>query len=179
MGKRVQREYQWIHSAILPRVHRFHHDLGRRNRYTEQKINRHKSLGKYLLKQINPGDLVVRDMGYFVTDSFKLIGEMSAFWLTRVLVHVAIIFSSGSSLEKRPKSLFNNFIAEEGLVRTCGMRARLGAVRAYKKTATQRRRARNAMSKGRASYLTLVRDGWHILLTYVSSDVTAKELFEV
>ena len=42
-----------------------------------------KSLGKYLLNQIKPGDLVVRDMGYFVTESFKLIGEMPAFWLTR------------------------------------------------------------------------------------------------
>jgi IS4 transposase len=59
------------------------------------------------------------------------------------------------------------------------MRARLVAVIADKKTATQRRRSRNAKSKGRASSQALVRDGWHILLTNVSSDVTAKELFEI
>ena len=138
-----------------------------------------KSLGKYLLNQIKPGDLVVRDMGYFVTESFKLIGEMSAFWLTRVPANVAITLSNGSSLEKRLKPLFNNFIDEEVSVGTCGMRARLVAVRADKKTATQRRRARNAQSKGRASSQALVRDGWHILLTNVSSDVTPKELFEI
>jgi hypothetical protein len=138
-----------------------------------------KSLGKHLLNKINPGDLVVRDMGYFVTESFKLIREMSAFWLTRVPANVAITFSNGSSLEKRLRPLSNNFIDEEVSVGTCGMRARLVAVRADKKTATQRRRARNAKSKGRASSQALVRDGWHILLTNVSSDVTAKELFEI
>ncbi|PQJ30159.1 hypothetical protein BSZ32_17895 [Rubritalea profundi] len=138
-----------------------------------------KSLGKHLLNQINPGDLVIRDMGYFVTESFKLIGEMSAFWLTRVPTNVAITFSNGSSLEKRLRPLSNNFIDEEVSVGTCGMCARLVAVRADKKTAIQRRKARNARSKGRASSQALVRDGGHILLTNVSSDVTAKELFEI
>jgi hypothetical protein len=95
-----------------------------------------KSLGKHLLNQINPGDLVVRDMGYLVTESFKLIGEMSAFWLTRVPTNVAITFSNGSSLEKRLRPLSNNFIDEEVSVGTCGMCARLVAVRADKKTAT-------------------------------------------
>ena len=118
-------------------------------------------------------------MGYFVTESFKLIGEMSAFWLTRVPANVAITLSNGSSLEKRLKPLSSNFIDEEVSVGTCGMRARLVAVRADKKTATQRRRARNSQSKGRASSQALVRDGWHILLTNVSSDVTPKELFEI
>jgi len=138
-----------------------------------------KELGKYLLKQIEPGDLVVRDMGYFVTESFKNIDEMSAFWLTRVPANVSITFSDGASLEKSLRSLSNNFIDEEVLVGACGMRARLVAVRADKKTARQRRRTRNAKSKGRASSQALVRDGWHILLTNVSSDVTPKELFEI
>ena len=123
-------------------------------------------------------------MGYFVTESFKLISEMSAFWLTRVPANVAITFSNGSSLEKRLRPLSNNFIDEEVSVGTCGMRARLVAVRADKKTAIlvfdlPRRRARNAKSKGRASSQALVRDGWHILLTNVNSDVTAKELFGI
>lgn len=138
-----------------------------------------KELGKHLLKQIKPGDLVVRDMGYFVTEGFKIIAEMSAFWLTRVPANVAITFSNGSSLERRLRPLSNNFIDEEVLVGSCGMRARLVAVRADKKTATQRRRTRNSKSKGRASSQALVRDGWHILLTNVSSDVTAKELFDI
>ncbi len=59
------------------------------------------------------------------------------------------------------------------------MRARLVAVRVDKDTARKRRRLRNEKSKGRASSEALVRDGWHILLTNVSSEVTTKELFEI
>ena len=59
------------------------------------------SLGKYLLNQIMPGDLVVRDLSYFGTASFKIIGEMSAFWLTRVPANVSITLKISSMRQRR------------------------------------------------------------------------------
>jgi hypothetical protein len=45
-----------------------------------------KELGKALLGLVKAGDLVLRDMGYFVIESFQIIASKGAFWLTRLLM---------------------------------------------------------------------------------------------
>jgi hypothetical protein len=139
-----------------------------------------KELGKALLGLVKAGDLVLRDMGYFVIESFQIIASKGAFWLTRLPANVSVTFLDGTAIEKRLRSRANTFIDEEVYVGKCGMKARLLAVRADDDIAAKRRRDRNAKSKGQqASSQSLVRDGWHILLTNVGTDVTAKELFDI
>ena len=58
-----------------------------------------KDLGKELLPLVKSGNLVVRDMGYFIVESFKEIENKSAFWLSRLPANVSVCFLNGSSLE--------------------------------------------------------------------------------
>lgn len=138
-----------------------------------------KSIGKNLVNQVRPGDLVLRDMGYFVVSEFVRIEELEACWLSRLPAHTKIALKSE-----------NTFDALEDLLRKTGRNqrtidlrvkmsnarfgCRLVAVRAKKSVIKQRRKERlkAGFKKGKTeeaikSSLGWKRDGWHILVTNV------------
>jgi len=141
-----------------------------------------KKLGKQLVENIGEGDLVLRDMGYFSMESFREIEKKSAFWISRLPSSVTIMLENGDPLEKRLRARKNNFIDETVTVGLSeGFKARLVAVRAEDRVAQERRRSRKkvAMKFGnQPKNQSLIRDGWHIILTNLSADYRATELFD-
>jgi hypothetical protein len=138
-----------------------------------------KTIGKVILDVVKKNDLVLRDMGYFSSAVFNDIVKMKAFWLSRLPANVGVELLDGSSLEKQLRPLSNTMIDTEVFVGKDRLRCRLVAVRADAKLATRRRRIRKKASKNKPSQQSLVRDGWHILLTNLTDSATKEELFEI
>ena len=59
-----------------------------------------KEIGKDLVDLVQGGDLVLRDMGYFIIAEFVLIAKLLASWLSRVPANVVITNHSGYRIEK-------------------------------------------------------------------------------
>ena len=138
-----------------------------------------KKTGSEILKFIKKGDLILRDMGYFSHAVFMAIKKRKGHWLSRLPANVKVLLADGSKLEKKLRSRSNKFIDEEVLVGDEGLRCRLVAARADDKLAQKRRRNRIKSSKNKPSQQSLVRDGWHILLTNLDDEMKSEELFEI
>lgn len=138
-----------------------------------------KKIGKSILNFVKRNDLILRDMGYFSISIFKAIEKLKAFWLSRLPANVTVTMKDGSSLEKRLRSRSNNVIDEVVYVGEEHMPCRLVAVRADDKLAAQRRRLRRKKSKQEPSQQSLVRDGWHLMLTNLPSKVSRNEVFDL
>lgn len=138
-----------------------------------------KIIGREILKFIKKGDLILRDMGYFAHAMFAEIERLKGNWLSRLPANGSVTLLCGSSLEKKLRLRSNNMIDEEVIVGSEGLRCRLVAVRADDELARKRRRARKKSSKNTPSQKSIVRDGWHILLTNLDEEITKKELFEI
>jgi len=59
-------------------------------------------LANRIIKYVQAGDLVIRDLGYFVLKSFKLIAELGAYFLSRFLPNVKIYINKD---DKSPTDL--------------------------------------------------------------------------
>ncbi|MEO1860765.1 MAG: IS4 family transposase, partial [Verrucomicrobiales bacterium] len=142
-----------------------------------------KKLGEHLLSDVAKGDLVLRDMGYFGCAALNLIAEKEAFWISRLPSSINVFTSNGEPLEKKLRSRKNHFIDEVVTLGNDGAtKVRLVGIRADDALAAQRRRSRKTVAQkfgNSPKYQSLVRDGWHLILTNLDQDVTAKELFEI
>ena len=142
-----------------------------------------KKLGEHLLIDVAKGDLVLRDMGYFGCAALNLIAEKEAFWISRLPSSINVFTSNGEPLERRLRSRKNHFIDEVVTLGNDGAtKIRLVGIRADDALAAQRRRSRKTVAQkfgNSPKYQSLVRDGWHLILTNLDQDVTAKELFEI
>lgn len=138
-----------------------------------------KSLGKRILDIVSKNDLVLRDMGYFSVEIFAALSEKLAFWLSRLPANVNVSTLDGIPLEKLLRSRKNNRLDLTVRVGSSGLQCRLVAVRADDKLAAKRRRERRQNSKNKPSQQTLIRDGWHILLTNLDEAHSSKDLFEI
>jgi len=58
-----------------------------------------KLIGKETLLEVEAGDLVLRDMGYFIIEEFSVIEELNAWWLTRLPLTTDVSLESGKALE--------------------------------------------------------------------------------
>lgn len=136
-------------------------------------------IGKEALTQLLPGDLVLRDMGFFVLSEFSYIEEQGAYWQSRVPLNVDLTLEDEISLEKhlrcaKGKIVDVNVLAGKAEQKHC----RLVAVRAHSKIARERRKQRRqqAKTKGKApSQKGLVRDGWHLMLTNLTEQQASAE----
>ena len=141
-----------------------------------------KKIGRQLVEDISKGDLVLRDMGYFSIESFRQIEQCSAFWISRLPSSVSITLADGSSLEKRLRSRKCDFVDEVVTVGLSGeFKARLVAVRAPDEVAQQRRRSRRKTADkfgNKPKKESLIRDGWHLILTNLDTSFKASELFD-
>lgn len=143
----------------------------------EKATTQDRVLGKENLHLFGAGDLVVRDMGYFSMDSFRMIENQGAHWLSRVSVQVKITLPNGRALETLLSKPQMNFLDVEVVMGTQGQKCRLIAYRATEEIAEKRRRHRKntKKQKRKTTQKSLLRDGWHILLTSLSRELLAAE----
>ena len=131
-----------------------------------------KSIGKETLIETQSGDLFLRDMGYFCLSEFCEIEKRNAYWLTRLPLTTNVFFNNGKDLEKllrNPKSDLLDLDVEVGNeYKNC----RLIAVRASEEVTRKRRRERRKKAKEQGKKTcakALIRDGWHIMLTNLTT----------
>jgi len=133
-----------------------------------------KTLGKKLVDMVQPKDLVLRDMGYFIVNEFQRIETMGAFWLSRMPANVCAFMEDGRTLDECLKSFKGKELDKPvNLLNEKGLRVRLIAIRAEKQVAEKRRRDRIKAAKKNGKTPTkksLLRDGWHIMVTNVDND---------
>ena len=130
-----------------------------------------KTIGADLLDELVPNDLVLRDMGYFGVDNFQIIDVLNAFWLSRLPLTVDVVTARGVALEKVLKSHRGNTIDIAVKLTSKAHPTRIIAIRASPQETEKRRREHraDARKKGRTvPKKTLIRDGWHLMVTNVS-----------
>lgn len=132
-----------------------------------------KLIGKETLLEVEAGDLVLRDMGYFIIEEFSVIEELNAWWLTRLPLTTDVSLESGKALEKLLKTTKNDVLDLQASIGRQRKKCRLVAIRAEKTVARRRRteRRQKARIKGKQpSQKALIRDGWHIMLTNLEKE---------
>lgn len=147
----------------------------------EKATEQDRAIGNESLHAILPGDLVLRDMGYFKIPCFIDIEQMGAHWLSRLPLNCNAQSLEGQSLDSLLKKSKKAVVEMEVLLGDSHQhRCRLVAVRADGKIVQEKRRKRRlaAKTKGRLpSPKGLIRDGWHIMVTSLNPDeATAQEL---
>ena len=141
-----------------------------------------RTLGKKILHEVGPGDLVLRDMGYFAMADFIAIEERGADWMSRLPVQLTVILANGKALETALVDARNNFIDCEVTIGKKDQKCRLVGYRADPKIASERRRRRleENKRKGRkteSKKQANLRDNWHLMLTSVSKErIAPKDL---
>ena len=136
-----------------------------------------KTIGKDFLAQVRPGDLVVRDMGYFSLGEFRFIAESRGFWLSRLPLGVGVGVSMEQkgrtrTLEEALKRCKKDRLDIEVRVGAEGEICRLVAERATPDVAVARRAKRRKAARecGKSPCPKgLIRDGWHLMLTNMSA----------
>ena len=133
-----------------------------------------KEIGKDLVDLIREGDLVLRDMGYFVIAEFALIARLLASWLSRVPVSVIIRDLSGRKIEDRLRSCQSDrWDGEVLLGEKEKHRCRIIAVRASQEVARRnlKEASERAASRGKTlSKAQRERCHWHLLVTNLSAN---------
>lgn len=104
-----------------------------------------------LLQHVLPGDLVVRDMVYFVLENFRIIESLDAYWLSRLPLTADVTTEQGVSLEKLLATHRGDQLDLTVKLTAERHSARLVAIRASKQETAKRRREHraNAKEKGR------------------------------
>jgi len=143
-----------------------------------------KEIGKDLVDIVQKGDLVLRDMGYFVIAEFALIAELPASWLSRVPVSVIIRELSGSKIEETLRACQSErwdgvvLLGEKEKLpcRLIAVRASPEVARQNLKEARERAASRGkTLSKGQRE-----RCHWHLLVTNLSaSELSVREAGEL
>lgn len=135
-----------------------------------------KAIGKDLIDNVKPGDLVLRDLGYFAVKEFIRIEQVKAYWLSRLPLStkVRVITEDG---EQTLESVLKSTCTREKkldldvVITNSNLPCRLVAVRADKSVAKQRRKERRKSGSEVYKETGLVRDGWHILLTNIEVEL--------
>jgi hypothetical protein len=132
-----------------------------------------KTIGKECLTQVSAGDLVLRDMGYFVLSEFDEIERKNAFWLTRLPLSVGVMCGKGETLETMLKHSRHDVLDVEVLVGDVQKKCRFIAVRATPEVAKARRAQRRKIaceSGKKPCPKGIERDRWHLMLTNLSKE---------
>lgn len=136
-----------------------------------------------ILPLLQPGDLVLRDLGYFVIETFEQIVQAGAFFLSRIRLDLALREPlTGKELNLLAELRRQGHLDRDVLVGPQKMRARLVAIKLPPAVAAERRRKakmnRDKRCQPNARSLQLL--GWAIFITNVPSDVwSAKTVAQV
>lgn len=123
-----------------------------------------------ILQVVQPGDLVIRDLGYFVLDVFKQIDARQAFFLSRYRHDVLILDpATGQSLDLAERLRRGESFDQQVLLGTEKLPVRLVAQPVPEALANERRRQAKANRDRRLnpSARKLFLLGWNIFLTNV------------
>ena len=132
-----------------------------------------KTIGKELLPALRRGDLVLRDMGYFILSEFTAIEARGAWWLTRLPLTTGVVMKNGDALERRLKGCRHDILDLVAFAGEQRKECRVVAVRAAPDVAEARRAERHAKARKsgkKACPKGLVRDGWHLMLTNLGKE---------
>ncbi|MEL6988453.1 MAG: IS4 family transposase [Bacteroidota bacterium] len=144
-----------------------------------------KTIGKDLIDNILPDDLVIRDMGYYVISEFARIEQVGAYWISRLPVHtkVEVIEDEGSrTLEEVLQKTSANTRRIDLLVHLGNAKhpCRIIAERASQKLTKDRRKDRKENGSQQTQKTGAIRDGWHILITNIDrEELTPIELMKL
>ena len=133
-----------------------------------------KDIGKDLIARLLPGDLVLRDMGYFSLKEFTLVEVAGAWWLTRLPLNVGVFLKGSNPVEEILKRTKKNMIDLPAHAGEQGKPCRFIALRASPEVTEARRRERREKAKksGKSPCAKgLVRDGWHLMLTNLPTEL--------
>lgn len=133
-----------------------------------------KTIGIDLLDHVQAGDLVLRDMGYFGIANFRIIENLGAWWLSRLPLTADALTGEGVALEKILSNHHGDLLDIPVKLTAEGHSVRLVAIRASKEEAQKRRREHRAHAKRQGRTVpakTLIRDGWHLLVTNVPEEM--------
>ena len=131
-----------------------------------------------IIKVLNPGDLIIRDLGYFVLKVFKAIGSVKAFFLSRYRYGVNIYDDKTGKQISLSEILNRDIVDIEVLLGASErLKCRLVAVKLPDHVAAERRRkAKNNRdkrlnhSKGYMESLS-----WSIFVTNIDEQVWSPE----
>jgi hypothetical protein len=131
-----------------------------------------------------PGDLILRDRGYFSYDALQTIERRNAFWISRLPASVASFDAEGVELEVVLRSTSSDHLEMDlWLGRHRAHRCRLVATRLDKKKTEKNRRQRCRESRRRGvtpSRKALIHDEWSLLLTNLPEEqVTARQIYQL
>lgn len=132
-----------------------------------------RSNGPRIFDYLEPGDLVLRDMGYFDVDSFSRIEELSASWISRLHALVHTWDMEGVCLEERLSSFQGDVLDMDVRLTHKGHRARLIAIRASEEVKARRRakgKERRKRMGNTATKRSLEREGWNLYVTSLSRE---------
>ena len=130
-----------------------------------------RNLAKDLYSLVLPGDLVLRDMGYFATSGLSIIAEKMAFYVSRVPNNTSITLLDGTSFEKHLKRVPKEqdiIDLSVRLTEASPFPTRLVAIRCSEEVTSQRRakaKAHRAKMGNKKTMYTLEREGWTIYVT--------------
>ena len=151
--------------------------------------NNDQSFSHNILKILQTGDLVIRDLGYAVLDVFAKIDKLNAFYISRFRYGTNLYDSETGELFDLAKRLRKATRNNEAVVElflhvgaSAQLPARICAVKCPPKVIRQKRRAakknRSAKANHSKDYIELL--GWTIFLTNVAEEtLSAQQLLEV
>ena len=135
-----------------------------------------------ILKDIKKGDLVIRDLGYFVMYVFRKITEKKAYFLSRLLLSVSIYDQVNNKTDLVSLLKWKSFVDIDVIIgREDKLPVRLIAVKVPQAVAEQRRRKakqdRDKRKNHSKKYMSLL--GYTIYITNVPRDIwTVKQVQE-
>ena len=130
-----------------------------------------KSIGKEFVIEVRRGDLVLRDMGYFILNEFTEIEQRQAWWLNLLTLKTILLSVNSCTLEKCLKSYCKDIIDRDVMVGKQGKHRCLVAMRAAPEITAARRaeRRKKARESGKKPCPKgVLHDGWHLILTNLS-----------
>lgn len=142
-----------------------------------------KTIAFDLLEHLQPNDLVLRDMGYFVIETFLFIEQQNAYWLSRLPRNVHVENSEGIALETILRHTTADTLDTQLLLgKDSKHPVRLVAKRCAKTESQKNRRELRARYASRGKTPTraqLTRCDWHIMVTNIGSEKqSSQELYE-
>lgn len=142
-----------------------------------------------ILEKLVPNDLIIRDLGYFITSVFQEIIEKKAFFISRLKLGVTIFDANGEEefyLEKQLKELdrlgIRSFDKNLRITATEKLKVRIVAMKLTpSQVAKRRRHAKKSRHKdSKISKKAMYLMSWNIFITNVEDKVlTVKEIYEL
>ena len=147
---------------------------------THEATTQDKTIAHDIMALLKTGDLVLRDMGYFIVELFEKIENKGADWLSRVPASADIFTEDGHKIEQVMSQSKSGVIERQMYLTKEGKQARILAVKKSPEKANEaiRQLKESYKKNGKTpSKEKLERARWHLLATSVSQEVmTAQEL---